>query len=58
MTARKKEVLTVEDNRSQDYELVFIVSPEVAEDSLENAIGSVSQFGGVRRNWHILWNTF
>ena len=44
MAIRKKEVLTVEDNRSQDYELVFIVSPEVAEDSLENVIGSVSQF--------------
>ena len=44
MTARKKEILTVEDNRLQDYELVFIVSPEVAEDSLENAIGAVSQF--------------
>jgi small subunit ribosomal protein S6 len=44
MAARKKEALKVEDNRLQDYELVFIVSPEVTDESLENKIDSVSQF--------------
>ena len=44
MTARKKEAIKVKDKRLQDYELVFIVSPEVAEESLENTIGGISQF--------------
>ena len=44
MAARKKEALKVEDKRLQDYELVFIVSPEVADESLENIVDSVSQF--------------
>ena len=44
MAARKKETLKVEDKRLQDYELVFIVSPEVAEESLENKIDGISQF--------------
>ncbi len=44
MTARKKEALKVEDKRLQDYELVFIVSPEVTDESLENTVDSVSQF--------------
>lgn len=42
--ARKKEELKVEEKQLQDYELVFIVSPEVAEESLENTIGTISQF--------------
>jgi len=44
MTARKKEALKVEDKRLQDYELVFIVSPEVTDESLENTVDSISQF--------------
>ncbi len=44
MAARKKEAIKVEDKRLQDYELVFIVSPEVADESLENTIGGISQF--------------
>ena len=44
MATRKKETIKVEDKRLQDYELVFIVSPEVAEESLEKTIGGVSQF--------------
>jgi len=44
MAARKKEAIKVEDTRLHDYELAFIVSPEVAEESLENTINSVSQF--------------
>jgi len=44
MAARKKEATRVEDKRLQDYELVFIVSPEVADESLDNTINGVSQF--------------
>ena len=43
MAARKKEAVSVEDKRLQDYELVYIISPEVADESLENRIESVSQ---------------
>jgi small subunit ribosomal protein S6 len=44
MVARKKEEIQVEDKRLQDYELVFIVSPELADESLENRINGISQF--------------
>jgi small subunit ribosomal protein S6 len=44
MAARKKEASKVEDKCLQDYELVFIVSPEVADESLESKIDGVSQF--------------
>jgi len=51
MATKKKETLKVEDSRLCDYELVFIVSPEVNDETLETAIDSVSQFvtgkGGV-----------
>lgn len=48
---KKKEELKSEDKQAHDYELVFIISPEVSDESLDTAIGSVSQFitgkGGV-----------
>jgi small subunit ribosomal protein S6 len=44
MATRKKEAIKVEDKGLQDYELVFIVSPEVADESLENTISGISQF--------------
>jgi len=44
MPAKKKEAVKVEDKRLQDYELVFIISPEVADESLENTINGISQF--------------
>ena len=45
MPVRKKEVTKVEeDKRLRDYELVFIVSPEVADESLESQIDGISQF--------------
>ena len=44
MAARKKEALKVADKRLQDYELVFIVSPEVTDESLENTIEGISRF--------------
>ena len=44
MAARKKEAIRVEEKRLHDYELVFIISPEVADESLENTINGISQF--------------
>jgi small subunit ribosomal protein S6 len=44
MAAKKKEAIEVGDKRLQDYELVFIISPEVADESLENTINGISQF--------------
>ena len=39
-----KEELNVEDKQLHDYELVFIIAPEVGEDTLEATIGNVKQF--------------
>jgi small subunit ribosomal protein S6 len=44
MAARKKVALKVEDKRLLDYELVYIVSPEVSEESLEGVINGIGQF--------------
>jgi small subunit ribosomal protein S6 len=44
MAARKKEAEKVEDKRLNDYELVFIVSPEITDEALENRIDGISQF--------------
>ena len=44
MAARKKEILQVEDKRILDYELVFIVSPEVNDESLEGIMSGIDQF--------------
>ena len=54
MISKKKEVLQVEDKQIREYELVFIISPEVVDEALETAIDGVSQFiagkGGVISN--------
>jgi len=53
MTSKKSnnEELKVEDKQLRDYELVFIISPEVGDEALETTVGSVNQFitgkGGV-----------
>ena len=39
-----KKVLNKEDEQSNDYELVFIISPEVTEENLDTTIESVRQF--------------
>lgn len=44
MTPSKKEALKAEDKRFYDYELTFIVSPEVVDDALEAVIDGISQF--------------
>ena len=38
------EELKVEDKQLRDYELVFIISPEVGEETLEATVSSVNQF--------------
>ncbi len=47
----KKEEVKAADKQLRDYELVFVVNPEVSEDALETTIKNVSQFiagkGGV-----------
>ena len=41
---KSNEALRVEDKQLRDYELVFIVSPEVGDDALDATVGSVNQF--------------
>ena len=42
--AKKKREQKPQDTRLQQYELVYIVSPEVADDALEARINNTSQF--------------
>ncbi len=42
--SKSKEALKAEDKQLRDYELVFIISPEVEDGALDTAIDSVSQF--------------
>ena len=44
MAARKKVIVKVEDKRANNYELVFIINPDVADDSLDSVINNISQF--------------
>lgn len=46
MATKKKETVAVavEESQVRDYELVFIVSPDVSDEALEAKIGSISQF--------------
>ena len=39
-----KKILKVEDEQLRDYELVFIISPEVIEERFDTIIENVSQF--------------
>jgi len=56
MTAKKvsEKVLSVEDKQLRNYELVLIISPEVADEVLDTTIDNISQFitgkGGVVSN--------
>jgi small subunit ribosomal protein S6 len=40
---KEKEVIAG-DKKLQDYELVFILNPDMAEEALESRINSISQF--------------
>lgn len=45
MVAKKiSEKPLVEEKQLRDYELVFIISPEVADEALDTAIDNISQF--------------
>ena len=41
---KKEEELKSEDKRQCDYELVFVVNPEAAEETLEATVSSVNKF--------------
>lgn len=53
MVAKKvsEKVFNVEDKQLRDYELVLIISPEIADEVLDTTIANISQFitekGGV-----------
>jgi small subunit ribosomal protein S6 len=42
--ARKKREPKVEDKRLHDYELVYIISPEISDDGLETRVNGITQF--------------
>ena len=42
--ARKKVVKAVEEEQLRDYEMVLIISPEVADEKLDTMIENVSKF--------------
>ncbi len=44
MARKKQEPEVVVDTRLEDYELVYIVRPEMADDELEARVDTVSQF--------------
>ena len=50
-TKTAKKALEAEDKQLRDYELVLIISPEIADEALETTIDKVSRFitekGGV-----------
>ena len=41
---KKTEIQKVVDTRLQDYELIYIVSPELADDALESKVEGITQF--------------
>jgi small subunit ribosomal protein S6 len=41
---RKKQEQKTADSRLQDYELVFIINPEMADEALESKVNGISQF--------------
>lgn len=42
--ARKKVEKKTEDTRSQEYELVYILSPEMSDEALETRVNGITQF--------------
>lgn len=44
MAAKKKQVVEVKEAKPQDYELVYIIQPELEEEAVESRIEGVSQF--------------
>ena len=44
MARRKEAVKTVESTRQYDYEMVVILSPDIADEALDAAIENIKQF--------------
>jgi small subunit ribosomal protein S6 len=44
MATKKKTAVEVKDTKSQDYELVYILNPELEEEGVEGRIESISQY--------------
>lgn len=42
--ARKKKEQQVKDTRLQDYELVYILNPEMTDEALESRMNGISEF--------------
>ncbi len=42
--AKKKIEQVTKDQKSQEYELVYILNPEISEEALETSVNSVTQF--------------
>jgi small subunit ribosomal protein S6 len=42
--AKKKQIQKAEDRRLKDYELIYIINPDIAEDALETQVNGISQF--------------
>ena len=44
MATKKKPAVEEKDSKPQDYELVYIIKPELEEEAVEGKIESVSQY--------------
>ncbi len=42
--AKKKIVQTVKDKKSQEYELVYVLNPDLADEALESSVNNINQF--------------
>jgi small subunit ribosomal protein S6 len=42
--AKKKKEVQVKDSRFQEYEMVYILNPEMTEEALETRINGISEF--------------
>ncbi|MGD0779865.1 MAG: 30S ribosomal protein S6 [Dehalococcoidales bacterium] len=42
--AKKKTEKKAEDKKSQEYELVYILNPEMSDEALETRVNSITQF--------------
>lgn len=44
MATKKKQAVAIKETKSQDYELVYIIQPELEEDSVESRIEGITKF--------------
>ncbi|MHB8104710.1 MAG: 30S ribosomal protein S6 [Dehalococcoidales bacterium] len=42
--AKKKTERKIEDKKSQEYELVYILNPEMSDEALETRVNNITQF--------------